>query len=108
MTYNIGTEYHLSAPVAIRAGFSYDTSPVPSETVSPILPDGDRQWFSLGVGYHAPRWRADVGYHLIRFEREKNNSVNPPFPPPTTPNDTANGTYRTLANSLVISLVRSF
>jgi long-chain fatty acid transport protein len=88
MTYNIGTEYHLSAPVVIRAGYSYDTTPVPSQTVSPILPDGDRQWFSL-------RWLScprgvDLGYHLIRLEREK-NSVGI-F---GHPNNTANGTYRT-------------
>lgn len=44
--------------VAVRAGYLYDTSPIPNETVSAFLPDNDRNAYSVGVGF-------DMGFMAV-------------------------------------------
>lgn len=106
LTYNLGTEYRLTEYSFLRGGFSYDATPIPSDTVGPLLPDGDRRWFSLGGGYDAGGWKTDFSYNLIVFDREKANNVGA-FSS-TTPNNTANGFYKTMAHGIALSLVKGF
>jgi long-chain fatty acid transport protein len=113
MAYGVGAQYEWS-DFALRGGYTLDYSPIPEGTVSPILPDGTRHWFSTGVGYKGSRWSTDLGYHLILFHRVKNNQFGSDFSstgtPPVIPaiDAQANGTYRTVVHSLVISVGRSF
>ncbi|MEO6667167.1 MAG: outer membrane protein transport protein [Nitrospiria bacterium] len=106
MTYNLGTEYRLTDYSFLRGGFSYDATPIPSDTVGPLLPDGDRRWFSLGGGYDAVGWKTDLSYNLILFDRDKANNVGASSS--TTPNNTANGFYKTMAHGIALSLVKQF
>jgi long-chain fatty acid transport protein len=56
------------APVwTLRAGVAFDQSPVPDRTRNPRIPDADRQWLSLGVGYEpAPGIALEAAYtHLF-------------------------------------------
>jgi long-chain fatty acid transport protein len=79
--------------LALRAGVVYDTSPSPSDTVSPSLPDADRIDASGGVGYVFP-WGlvVDVGYMYVRFLER------------TTTGDAFPGTYRASAHLLGMSV----
>ncbi|MCB1883393.1 MAG: outer membrane protein transport protein [Geminicoccaceae bacterium] len=47
----VGASYAFNDQVTLRAGVAYDQSPVPDGTRTPRIPDGDRYWLSLGVGY---------------------------------------------------------
>ncbi len=50
--FSVGTTYQVSEEVQLRAGLVKDQSPVPSaEYRSPRIPDEDRVWLSLGIGY---------------------------------------------------------
>lgn len=106
LTYNLGTEYRLTEYSFVRGGFSYDATPIPSHTVGPLLPDGDRRWFSLGGGYDARGLKTDFSYNLIRFDRGKANNVGASSS--TTTNNSANGFYKTMAHGIALSLVKRF
>ncbi|NTV45007.1 MAG: transporter [Chlorobiales bacterium] len=60
--YRIGGEYRMDEMFSFRAGFSYEDSPVPSETFDPLLPTGNRRYYSLGVGAKFDLLTADLTY----------------------------------------------
>src|SRR3989344_910140 len=99
LTYNLGTEYRWPS-FALRGGYTFDYSPIPDDTISPLLPDGTRHWFSLGIGYNPPRWNIDLAYTLILIRRLKENNFGEQYsssgaPPAILPIDArANGGYR--------------
>ena len=73
----LGAEYRVTDPLAVRAGFVYDPTPVPSETMGPELPDADRLNYMLGVGYKIGAWTIDVaGMYIDKFDR---TTTNPQF-----------------------------
>lgn len=47
----LGTQYQFNEKLALRAGIVRDYSPVPSETIDPMLPTGDRWLYTVGFGY---------------------------------------------------------
>lgn len=61
VTFRLGAEYKLAAQnAAVRAGFIYDPSPIPENTLSARLPDIDRKNITLGGSYYF----GDFGAHL--------------------------------------------
>ena len=51
----LGYEHRFLADLlALRAGFAYDASPVPDQTVGPSSPDGPRITGAVGAGVRAP------------------------------------------------------
>jgi long-chain fatty acid transport protein len=58
-----GVERRLDEGWALRLGYHYDKTPVPTESVSPILPDNDRHGFSMGWSWASSsrRIRVDMG-----------------------------------------------
>jgi len=72
-----GAEYRVTDPLALRVGFAYDPSPVPSETMGPELPDADRLNYMIGVGYKIGPVTIDVaGMYVDKFDRTVNNQNN--------------------------------
>ncbi|WP_300617578.1 outer membrane protein transport protein [Dokdonella sp.] len=49
--YSIGGEYRLDDRWTLRAGLAYDETPTIDATRTPRVPDANRTWGSLGVGY---------------------------------------------------------
>ena len=75
---HVGGEYAVNDSVKIRAGFQYDPSPSPANTLTPELPDANRVNLALGAGY---RWNAlqlDLGYQYVILA--KATSTSPTFP----------------------------
>ena len=66
----IGGEWQFAPRWTLRAGAAYDPTPVPSpEFRTTRLPDADRTWASLGLGYEiSKQWSVDVGYTHIWFD----------------------------------------
>jgi long-chain fatty acid transport protein len=105
MAYSLGTEYRWTA-FRIRGGYTYDVTPIPDETVSPLLPDGNRQWWSVGVGTTGERWSLDAAYQFIVFDRVKANTFGSGFSSAAPPIDArANGSYRSHAHVIGVSMV---
>jgi long-chain fatty acid transport protein len=112
-TYNLGTEYRWS-DFAFRGGYTLDLSPIPDSTISPILPDGTRQWFSLGIGYGALPWKLDFAYTIILINRLKENDFGGQYSsagsPPVIPaiDARANGEYSTNTHLVGFSVSHYF
>lgn len=65
--YKFGAEYALNPAFSLRAGYSFDDSPVPDATVDPLLPDADRHSFAVGAGIHSARGTIDLAYMWVHF-----------------------------------------
>lgn len=99
-TFRFGFETKANDKLAFQLGALYDETPVPVESVSPLLPDASRRGVSVGVSYHvAESLRLDVGFlHLMFLDRSTMGKSSDHF----------NGTYKSRAELLGFSLVYSF
>ncbi len=71
-----GGEYRVTDPLALRAGFVYDPTPVPADTLGPELPDADRLNYMVGAGYKFASWTIDGAFMYIdKKDRTVNNQV---------------------------------
>ncbi|HOT10428.1 MAG TPA: outer membrane protein transport protein [Polyangiaceae bacterium] len=74
--WRIGGQYTMDE-LALRAGFIWDSTPIPDETLDPLLPDNHRMIPSVGVGYDFGMVRADAAYQFVYLlPREVNEPVN--------------------------------
>jgi len=76
----VGSEYKNAFVdgLDLRAGISYDKTPLPKRYMDPTLPDSDRWLFSGGLSYDlTPNFSVDAAYIFIRSkERVNRESVN--------------------------------
>ncbi|HHQ4569800.1 TPA: OmpP1/FadL family transporter [Aeromonas veronii] len=64
--YAIGMTYRVTPKWQLRSGVAYDASPVPADRRTISIPDADRLWYSLGMGYQfTPNLTLDLGLTLI-------------------------------------------
>lgn len=65
--FSFGGDYRLDDHWTLRAGVAYDQTPTTDATRTPRVPDGDRTWISIGVGYKvSDQLKFDAGYvHLF-------------------------------------------
>ncbi|MCA9730837.1 MAG: outer membrane protein transport protein [Deferribacteres bacterium] len=63
----LGGEYALNEKLDLRAGYIFDKTPQPIESVSPLLPDDDRHDISVGIGYKTGRYVIDAGYMFVNI-----------------------------------------
>ncbi|RSK24300.1 OmpP1/FadL family transporter [Hymenobacter metallilatus] len=103
MSFRVGGEYTVSNDLLLRAGVSYDETPIRDEYISPELPDGNRLGGSLGASLRLNRLLLDLGYGLdvtgkrtARVNRTQYQSPN------------IAGTYRTLVHTLSAGVSYSF
>ena len=74
--YSVGLEYQFLPQWTVRAGVAYEESPVTDATRHPRLPDNDRIWLSVGLGYKwSERLSFDVSYTHIFVEDARINIV---------------------------------
>jgi long-chain fatty acid transport protein len=72
--YKVGSQYALTNMIDLRAGYAFDTSPIPDSTLGPELPDADRHNLSLGLGIHNSNTTLDLAYMWVHFvDRTVNN-----------------------------------
>ena len=65
-TFRTGAELRPTQPLALRAGFIYNTAAERSASVSPLLPEAERNYYSAGIGYRLPMGLGiDVGYQYV-------------------------------------------
>jgi len=64
--FRFGAEYLFSPKVTFRGGYLYHTAASPDEFVTPLLPEADRNEFTLGAGWRAtPKLHLDFAYQNI-------------------------------------------
>lgn len=95
-----GLEYVLNEDWAIRAGYLRDNKAVPDENVEPSLPEGDRNLYSLGVGYTMDNLTIDAFFMLLIQEDRKITNSEETILGGAVP---FNGTYKGGANLFGVS-----
>ncbi len=70
MRYSIGVSYKPIEKLIIRAGIAYDETPIPdAKHRTPRIPDTDRTWIALGLGYKfSDNILFDIGYAHLFFK----------------------------------------
>jgi len=79
----VGGEWQVAPRWTLRAGTAYDPTPVPSgEFRTARLPDADRIWGSIGLGYAlSSNWSVDLGYtHLWLNDSRIDNTTESAAP----------------------------
>lgn len=65
--FRVGAHYEVTDALSLRAGYVYDKTPQPIDSVSPLLPDNTRNDFTFGFGYNFGAFQLDLGYMLVDF-----------------------------------------
>ena len=101
--YSIGTSYHYSNALKLRAGLAYDEEAIDDQFRTARIPGNDRKWISLGASYQiTPAGKVDVGYsHLFISDASINHAEGPPA-------TTLNGSYDAEVNILSLQYTHNF
>ena len=74
--FRFGTEYQYNAKVTLRGGYLYHTGASPDDFVTPLLPEGPRNEFTIGAGIAVtPKLHADFAYQYIK-QNDRRGTVN--------------------------------
>ena len=95
-----GTEYQYSPKVQLRAGYLYHGGASPANFVTPLLPEGPRNEFTIGAGIEmTSKLHVDLAYQYIK-QNDRRGTVNPTFG--------NTGLYQFSANLLGVGLAYTF
>ena len=83
--YRLGVAFSPNERSQWRFGYYFDETPQPEESVSPLLPDADRNGVTVGYGWIGDRLTADFAVLYVMFKDRTT----------TTNRDGFNGTYDT-------------
>lgn len=98
-----GFQYTVNEKFALRAGFLYDKTPQPVETMDPLLPDANRWALTGGFGYKSGNFVIDVAYQYEPFNDRESANRGVVLHPVTGVN-LGLGTYSTTAHLFGISI----
>jgi long-chain fatty acid transport protein len=101
--YRAGAEYQVAEEWRAMAGFVWDNSPQPIESVSPLLPDADRQDYSFGFTWGPGEWELSAAYMLVYSDERSTveNGVGQNL-------DGFDGAYRSIAHIYSFGVSRDF
>jgi long-chain fatty acid transport protein len=97
--YRFGLERVLSETWAVRGGYFFDETPAPPSSISPLLPDSNRNGFCLGGSYASGQLRLDAAAWYVRAAERSTDGQN---------RDGYDGTYKSRALTLGVSLGYTF
>ena len=73
--WSLGTSYQMDNQWKLRLGVAYDQSAVRFKDRTPRIPDSDRIWYSVGLGYqYNDKLSFDAGYTYIKAHKAKMNT----------------------------------
>ena len=102
-TIRVGAEHAFSSGVKGRIGFSYVSTPVPDQSVFPLLPDQDRQNFMIGAGVPlGATWSLDAAYEYVNTQGRRGR-VDQRTSESQTAAELNSGWYQLSANILSLS-----
>jgi len=74
-----GLEYQQSAKTVIRGGYLFHTAAAPDQTVTPLLPEGERNEFTIGIGTELSKaFTLNAAYQYIR-QQDRNGRAGTTF-----------------------------
>jgi len=97
--YEFGVTRYLTANWNISAGYLFTENSVPDSTYTPAVPDSDRSFYSIGLGYTSGNLGANLAWHYA-----DGGTRTVTGSPPSLIGATADGTYKNAINALAFSL----
>lgn len=97
--YRFGVEYRHNEELAFQFGYLFDETPQPIESMSPLLGDGDRDGYCIGLSFSRGNMQTDIGYMYLEAETRSTQG---------TQLDGYNGQYVTEGHLLGASLTFTF
>ncbi len=98
----LGVEYAVTPALQVRSGYAFTQAAAPDETVTPLLPEAQRNHMMIGAGWaFRPRMTLDVAYHVVAHADRRGRVVNRP---PGSNVDLNSGIYRSRGDLLGITL----
>jgi len=74
--FRFGGEYQYSPKITLRGGYLYHTGSSPATFITPLLPEGSRNEFTIGAGINlTPKLHADLAYQYIK-QNDRRGLVN--------------------------------
>jgi long-chain fatty acid transport protein len=106
-TWRFGAEYGLTPTSTLRAGFYTHNGAAPDETVTPNLPEGHRNSWTLGFGTRlGSNLGVDLAYQFIDQGDRRGRTV--PLDPALSPSENTNGLYTFKAHLVGATLRYAF
>jgi long-chain fatty acid transport protein len=97
--YELGVTRYLTDSWNISAGYLYTENSVPDATYTPAVPDSNRSFYSLGLGYNSGNLGASLAWHYANGGRRTVTGS-----PPSLIGATADGTYDNSLNAFALSV----
>jgi len=103
-----GVDWAATSKVALRGGYIFHTAAAPDETVTPLLPEGKRDEFTVGLGYaFSDKIRADLAYQYLMQQKRRGRTRE--FPAGVTPDlSLNNGLYEFMAHLVGVTFTVGF
>ncbi len=100
----LGGEFQMTSSLRLRTGYAYTQAAAPDETVTPLLPEAQRNHLMAGVGWQPKRtMTVDLAYQFIAHADRRGRTVNPP--PGQRPTVGLNsGLYRSRSDLLSLTI----
>jgi long-chain fatty acid transport protein len=67
-----GLDIDLMPSLKGMLGYVHDNTPQPIASMSPLLPDSDREDFSVGLMWHNDKWNITGTYMAVNFHARSN------------------------------------
>lgn len=104
----IGGEYTLRDGVTLRAGYAWNQAASPDQTVTPLLPEGQRSLFAAGLGWHASSHvDLNVGYSLL-LQVNRRGRTQDPLPGAEPTSALNNGEFHFMGHLLATTVTVHF
>ena len=106
--FRLGADFAVFPTTTFRAGWLKHDGAAPDQTVTPNLPEGDRDEFTFGLGHRFnPRFGLDFAYQFIEQADRAGRTVEPPPGEDPTP-ALNNGLYTFSAHLIGLTLTYEF
>ena len=106
--FRLGMEWLPTGTFTLRGGYLYHEGAAPPETVTPLLPEGARNEFTLGGGFRISQiLRADIAYQYIR-QNKRRGRVREPESGVAPSLDLNSGVYTFNAHLFGVTLTAAF
>ncbi|HXH64477.1 MAG TPA: outer membrane protein transport protein, partial [Mariprofundaceae bacterium] len=100
--FRMGAEWRFAPTMRVRAGYTYDPTPINDPYFTPLIPGNDRQAVHLGYGIDLSKHATvDLAYVFV-WLKDRNQTQS------TGTNIVRNGTYKTTINLAGASLTYHF
>lgn len=100
----VGFDWNGGGPLSVRGGYLYHKGAAPPETVTPLLPEGDRNEFTGGLGFRlTDNLTADLAYQYLKQNNRRGRVREPESGHPPTV-DLNTGLYKFNAHLLAATL----